>query len=36
MDVSLAKSGTFAQNLMAVNPTDDRAYFLGAAGPVLT
>jgi len=29
MDVSLAKSGTFAQNLMAVNPTDDRCYFLG-------
>ena len=29
MDVSLAKSGTFAQNLMAVNPTDDSAYFLG-------
>eukprot|EP00667_Euglena_gracilis_P015701 EG_transcript_16350 len=29
MDVSLAKSGTFAQNLMAVNPTDDCCYFLG-------
>eukprot|EP00668_Euglena_longa_P042049 GGOE01055442.1.p1 GENE.GGOE01055442.1~~GGOE01055442.1.p1 ORF type:complete len:373 (-),score=101.09 GGOE01055442.1:131-1249(-) len=29
MDVSLAKSGTFAQSLMAINPTDDCCYFLG-------
>jgi hypothetical protein len=29
MDVSLAKSGTFAQSLAAVNLADDNCYFLG-------